>query len=308
MMLSASGLAIHALWALRWDGLGPRKTSSKATDKLPDSCSVVVCCHNEEARIADFHHALLPALVHAESCGMHVQVVAVNHGSTDGTAQALEALSDRSGWIVVHQARTRPSKKEALEAGMLAATGESVVVTDLDCTPLSPEWLELMLRGAAAQWDVCVGLSLPVRGAGRLHALQQLEAERTAQKAVGAVVRARPYLGFGRNMAFTREMWVRVGGMASTSTSEAETTTSGCKKLSRWVPGSRRTPHPRHRPPQSGRPLGRRGEGKKQGMFPPALCTPQPRWHDWPCPALGQGFLPPGLSTILRGHRFFARG
>ena len=215
MMLTASGLAIHALWALRWDGLGPRKTSSKATEKLPDSCSVVVCCHNEEARVADFHQALLPALAHAESCGMHVQVVAVNHGSTDGTAQALEALSDRSGWTVVHQARTRPSKKEALEAGMLAAKGDSVVVTDIDCTPLAPEWLEMMLRGAAAQWDVCVGLSLPIHRAGRLHAFQQLEAERTAQKAVGAVVRARPYLGFGRNMAFTREMWVRVGGMAS---------------------------------------------------------------------------------------------
>lgn len=214
MMLSALGLALHAWWALRWDGLGIRKTSAQAGDKLPDTCSVVVCCHNEAPRVAGFHEALRPALNHAAARGVHVQVVAVNHGSTDGTAEALEALRERAGWTVVHQSRTRPSKKEALEAGMAAATGQVVLVTDIDCTPLAPEWLEAMLRGASAQWDVCVGLSLPGCGAGWLHVFQQLEAERSAQKAVGAVVRGRPYLGFGRNMAFTREMWTRVGGMS----------------------------------------------------------------------------------------------
>ncbi len=215
MMLSALGLALHAWWALRWDGLGVLNPSSPIGEELPDSCSVVVCCHNEAPRVAGFHRALRPALKHAEARGVRVQVVAVNHGSTDGTAEALEALKESSGWTVVHQARTRPSKKEALEAGMAAATGPVVVVTDIDCTPLAPEWLGLMLRGASAKWDVCVGLSLPGRGVGWLHVLQQLEAERSAQKAVGAVVRGRPYLGFGRNMAFTREMWTRVGGMSS---------------------------------------------------------------------------------------------
>ena len=71
-----------------------------------------------------------------------------------------------------------------------------------------------MMRGAAAM-DVRVGLSLPGRGSGLLHVLQRLEAERSAQKAVGAVARGRAYLGFGRNMAFTQDMWSRVGGMSN---------------------------------------------------------------------------------------------
>lgn len=215
MILSASGLALHAWWALRWDGLGIFSHCKQTTKDLPDSCSVVVCCHNEAPHVVGFHKALVPALNHLSALGVDVQVVAVNHGSTDGTAEALEALQDSSGWTVVHQKRTRPSKKEALEAGMAAATGHVVVVTDIDCKPLAPRWLELMLLGASAQWDVQVGLSLPGQGNGSLHLLQQLEAERAAQKAVGAVVRGRPYLGFGRNMAFTREMWTRVGGMSN---------------------------------------------------------------------------------------------
>ena len=85
MMLSASGLALHAWWALRWDGMGIRKTSAQAGDELPDTCSVVVCCHNEAPRVAGFHEALRPALNHAAALGVYVQVVAVNHGSTDGT-------------------------------------------------------------------------------------------------------------------------------------------------------------------------------------------------------------------------------
>ena len=215
MMLSVSGLALHAWWALRWDGLGVRTRSSHTAAPLPDSCSVVVCCHNEVSQITGFHQALQPALNHAAACGVNVNVVAVNHGSTDGTAEALEALKERAGWTVVHQARTRPSKKEALEAGMAAVKGQVVVVTDIDCTPVASEWLTLMLRGAATQWDVHVGVSLPDRGAGLLHVMQRLEAERSAQKAVGAVVRRRAYLGFGRNMAFTRDMWTRVGGMSN---------------------------------------------------------------------------------------------
>ena len=106
---------------------------------------MVVCCHNEASRIAGFHQALQPALNHAEARGVQVNVVAVNHGSTDGTAEALEALKERAGWTVVHQARTRPSKKEALEAGMAAVKGQVVVVTDIDCTPVAPEWLTMML-------------------------------------------------------------------------------------------------------------------------------------------------------------------
>ena len=215
MMLSVSGLALHTWWALRWDGLGVQTHSSQTAEVLPDSCSLVVCCHNEASRIASFHQALQPALNHAEARGVQVNVVAVNHGSVDGTAEALDALKERAGWTVVHQARTRPSKKEALEAGMAAVKGQVVVVTDIDCTPLGPEWLTMMLSGATAQWDVRVGLSLPGRGSGLLHVLQRLEAERSAQKAVGAVARGRAYLGFGRNMAFTQDMWSRVGGMSN---------------------------------------------------------------------------------------------
>ena len=136
MMLSASGLALHAWWALRWDGLGILKPSSPSGAELPDSCSVVVCCHNEAPRVAGFHEALRPALNHAAARGVHVQVVAVNHGSTDGTPEALEALKESSGWTVVHQARTRLSKKEALEAGMAAATGKLL----WSPTSTAPHW------------------------------------------------------------------------------------------------------------------------------------------------------------------------
>ena len=97
MMLSVSGLALHAWWALRWDGLGAHNLSSRTAELLPDSCSVVVCCHNEAPRIAGFHRALQPALNQAATCGVKMNVVAVNHGSTDGTAEALESLK-RDGY------------------------------------------------------------------------------------------------------------------------------------------------------------------------------------------------------------------
>jgi biofilm PGA synthesis N-glycosyltransferase PgaC len=212
MVLSAVGAAIHGWWAWRFDGWNA--TKSVGLESVATSCSVVVCLHNEAERVAGLVAGLTPALNALEQAGWTVSAVAVNHGSTDGTSDELaKATQSDPRWNVVDVSRTRTSKKEALVAGVEASDGAVVVVTDADCRPLDPDWLLQMTAGAGSAWDAHVGLSLPAKGNSLLRRLQRLEARRVAQKAAGAVMAGRPYLGFGRNMAFTRDIWDRVGGM-----------------------------------------------------------------------------------------------
>jgi cellulose synthase/poly-beta-1,6-N-acetylglucosamine synthase-like glycosyltransferase len=214
MTFSAVGVAIHGWWAWRFDGWASMSVDSGKDASLEKSCTVVVCLHNEEARVAALVTGLSPALEAATNAGLNASVVAVNHGSTDGTSSALAAATHADPrWNIVHVPRSRASKKEALVAGVDAAQGDVLVVTDADCAPTDVSWLIRMTQGAGAAWDVNVGLSFPSCGMTFLQRLQRLEARRVAQKAVGAIVAGRPYLGFGRNMAFTRDMWNRVGGM-----------------------------------------------------------------------------------------------
>ena len=212
MVLSAVGAAIHGWWAWRFDGW--KATNVSDTGASVKSCSVVVCFHNEAPRVARLVNALSPAFNTLENEGWTVSAVAVNHGSTDATASQLaEATHNHPHWKVVEISRSANSKKEALVAGVDASTGDVVVVTDADCTPRDASWLVRMTKGAQSAWDVHVGLSLPKKRRTALDRLQRLEARRVAQKAAGAVTAGRPYLAFGRNMAFTRDIWNRVGGM-----------------------------------------------------------------------------------------------
>ena len=215
MWLSLSGVAIHAWWAWKWDGCQvviredpPRRT--------PESCDVVVCMHNEASNVETFVARLNPALAVAHDAGMKISVVAVNHGSTDNTGDALaRAVGKDSRWQVVNMERRHQSKKEALHAGIQASQGQVILVTDADCVPANEDWINQMTSGATVMWDVQLGLSLPLEPKSVLMRLQRLEARRLAQRAAGAVLGGRPYLGFGRNMAMTRAIWNRVGGFRS---------------------------------------------------------------------------------------------
>ena len=215
MWLSLLGASIQGLWAWRWDGV---KDLDAAELPFQGRVSVVVCCHNEAARLPEFAKGLRPALAAAAQAGCVVDVVAVNHGSSDRTDKVLDDLTEEDArWRVVHLARTMESKKEALAAGIAASQGEVLVLLDADCAPLSASWLLAMTRGAGSAWDVGVGISLPQGSESMtfLARMQRLEARRLAQRAVGAVDACQPYLAFGRNLAFTRDIWDRVGGFGT---------------------------------------------------------------------------------------------
>ena len=212
MWLSLLGASIQGLWAWRWDGA---KDLEAAELPFQGRVSVVVCCHNEAARLPEFAKELRPALDAAEQAGCVVDVVAVNHGSSDRTGTVLDALAaDDARWRVVHLTRTMESKKEALAAGIAASHGDVLVLLDADCAPVDASWLVKMTHGAGTAWDVGVGISLPQPSGfmSFLGRMQRLEARRLAQRAIGAVDAGQPYLAFGRNLAFTRDIWDRVGG------------------------------------------------------------------------------------------------
>lgn len=212
MWLSLLGASIQGFWAWRWDGV---KALAASELSFQGRVSVVVCCHNEAARLPQFAQGLRPALDAAEHAGCAVDVVAVNHGSSDRTGNVLDALAEKdTRWRVVHLARTLESKKEALAAGIATSQGDVLLLLDADCVPVKASWLVNMTQGAGTAWDVVVGISLPQTSDSMtfLARMQRLEAWRLAQRAVGAVDAGHPYLAFGRNLAFTRDMWDRVGG------------------------------------------------------------------------------------------------
>ena len=148
----------------------------------------------------------------AVSEGWQVQWVVVNDGSTDGTRAWLEdrLAASGQGLTVVHHDKQTAGKKAALAAGIRAAEHDRLILTDADCLP-GPDWAATMASGLGhpgAPPRILLGFSLPAGGPVML----AFDALRVAWQYGSEAAAGRPYMGVGRNLAYRKSDWLRVGG------------------------------------------------------------------------------------------------
>jgi dolichol-phosphate mannosyltransferase len=106
--------------------------------------SVVVPLYNEEDTVEELRRRLGAVL---ESVEPDYEVLLVNDGSRDGTAEALRSIAaPGSRWRAIHFSRNF-GHQAAVAAGLRYATGRAVVVMDADLQD-PPELLDTML----ARW------------------------------------------------------------------------------------------------------------------------------------------------------------
>jgi dolichyl-phosphate beta-glucosyltransferase len=122
------------------------------------SLSVVVPSYNEEGR--------LPALLEAFEDGaepvlgaagfrLH-ELIVVDDGSTDGTARLLADQESAIPQLRVIRFPSNRGKGAAVRAGMLAASGEYALLTDVDlATPLTE--IRALAAGLAGGFDIAIG-------------------------------------------------------------------------------------------------------------------------------------------------------
>ncbi len=122
-----------------------------AHESLRHAVSVVIPCHNEVTNVRPLVERML------EHYGDYIhEIIPVNDGSSDGTADVLLELASMD-------ARVKPLHRNppngvglALKEGLAATSGRYVLTTDCDFQHLLPEFRELF-DGAAAGYDVLIG-------------------------------------------------------------------------------------------------------------------------------------------------------
>ena len=123
----------------------------------PRSLSIIVPVYNEERRLP----ALLDVLqrdggsIAARAGLVLTEVIVVDDGSVDGTADLLAAANDLGGRFSFERFPANRGKGAAVRTGMLRATGDVALMTDVDLSTPLDELVDLaaeLERGA----DVCI--------------------------------------------------------------------------------------------------------------------------------------------------------
>ena len=115
--------------------------------------SVVIPCHNEQAVIDETHTRLTEIL---PTTGMDHEIIYIDDGSRDDTLDRLERIAARDGRVTVIELSRNFGQQAAMSAGLAAARGDAIVITDADLQD-PPEVIPEMVAAWRAGVDVAYG-------------------------------------------------------------------------------------------------------------------------------------------------------
>ncbi|RYZ98718.1 MAG: glycosyltransferase [Sphingobacteriaceae bacterium] len=175
--------------------------------------SVIISARNEEANLK----YNLPLILSQQYPDF--EVVVVNDCSSDGSDLYLLGLQAANPHLkivtVTEHPRFKTGKKFALTMGIKAAKNEHLLFTDADCTPASDNWIARMAINFTTKAQIVLGYSPYAKDGHFISFFTRFETIKTAISYLSATLRGNPYMGIGRNMAYTKTLFFSNKGFAS---------------------------------------------------------------------------------------------
>lgn len=208
-LLLISWIIVISYWL--WFSVSFRKTGGRKnhTETQKAGVSIIVCYKNEAKHVEQTIRALL------EQDYPLFEVVAMNDFSTDGSRELVHTMKD-SRLRCYDVTEDNPGKKQAVTEAVSLAAYSHLLFTDADCEPSSKNWIQHMMEGCgnSGQYEIVLGFAPLIRHEGLISQFQRYENVLTAMQYVSYAVSGIPYMGVGRNLMYTKEVFKRTGGMA----------------------------------------------------------------------------------------------
>ncbi|MCF8254059.1 MAG: glycosyltransferase [Bacteroidia bacterium] len=147
------------------------------------------------------------------------EVIVINDCSWDDSQKLLEYYQEQYAHLkvcqLIEQEKYPTGKKFALTIGIKAAKNEHMVFTDADCEPASNQWLRLMQGQFSNQKEIVLGYSPYKKKNSFLNLFIRFESVFTAMAYFSAAIGKSPFMGVGRNLAYTRALFFKNKGFAT---------------------------------------------------------------------------------------------
>ncbi|MGV6862620.1 MAG: glycosyltransferase [Putridiphycobacter sp.] len=185
------------------------KPKATVANNLP-AISVVICARNEEDNL--FKN--LPQIL--DQNYPHFEIVVVNDQSVDNSKYIIKTYQQAHPnlkYIELERNRHRQfGKKLPLTVGIKGAQHELIVVTDADCAPASKDWLRQLAKHFNGDKKIVLGYSPYNVEKGFLNKLIRLDTANIAMTYLSFAKTGLTYMGVGRNMAYSKDLFESVGG------------------------------------------------------------------------------------------------
>ena len=182
-----------------------------------EGISVIVCIHNQEAKIK----VLLPALLGQDH--PHFEVVIVNINSDEATTLFINNEKNlHENLKVVNISYIPPhvtTKKYALTLGIKAASYDIVAFTEAHCIPHS-DWLKSIANSFQNDKEIkfSIGYSPYFTEKTLLNRIIQYDTTLIGMQCIGSLGNKRPFMANGKNLAYRKSFFLENKGFEKSIT------------------------------------------------------------------------------------------
>jgi|TARA_R110002020_G_scaffold63136_1_gene168266 glycosyltransferase involved in cell wall biosynthesis len=167
--------------------------------------SVIVCAKNESENLTQH----IPLLLQQEY--PNFEVILINDASSDNTYEVMEQFAEKDPRVKLVNVENNEAfwgnKKYALTLGIKKAVNKRMLFTDADCRPATKHWLAEMTSKLDQNTQLVLGYGAYEKKKGLLNALIRFETLITATQYFSYAKAGIPYMGVGRNLAYTSQLY-----------------------------------------------------------------------------------------------------
>lgn len=175
--------------------------------------SVIVCSKNESENLRNN----IPLWLAQDYSNF--ELILVNDASIDDTLDVIEHFAENDSRVkivnVVNNEAFWANKKYALTLGIKKAKNNHLLFTDADCKPASNNWIQEMICQFSNEKQLVLGYGAYAKSNGFLNKLIRFETFMTALQYFGFAKIGMPYMGVGRNLGYTANLFYENNGFMS---------------------------------------------------------------------------------------------
>ncbi len=185
-----------------------KATSPENNLKINDlpPVSVIICARNEAENLKENL-----SFIAQQNYPNKFEIIVVNDRSTDESNLIIESFSKKYPYIkqiAIEDIKEgkQAGKKYALSKGISHSKFKHLIFTDADCRPTSFLWLERIARNFTNATEIVLGYGPYRTFPGFLNKCIQYETLMTAAQYFSHFWWKIPYMGIGRNLAYTKDL------------------------------------------------------------------------------------------------------